>query len=301
MRTILRCSLVSRVGAGATKDVVNLARLESASLGLATKALSASICLDRLAKFYYNAPSSPVARVTGPLRVTIRRVFSSVNRVAFLIDGFNLYHSVVDLGRHERLRAKWLDIHSLCCSYLYLFGRDASLVEVRYFSAYAYHLNNASVVKRHQDYIECLKCTGVIPEMGRFKPKDVTCLLHSQLLKTTKGSVQCPLRGQFTKHEEKETDVAIAARLFGVLFSDECDTAILVTGDTDLAPAVRTCKRLFPSKSIVFAFPYWRYNRELHLLLPSSFRIHAKSYVRHLFPDPVRLSDGTTIHKPSSW
>jgi len=109
------------------------------------------------------------------------------------------------------------------------------------------------------------------------------------------------LRGEFTKHEEKETDVAIAARLFEVLFSDKCDTAVLVTGDTDLAPAVRTCKSLFPSKNILFAFPYRRYNRELQLLLPSSFRIHAKSYVQHLFPDPVCLSDGTTIHKPSSW
>jgi uncharacterized LabA/DUF88 family protein len=208
-----------------------------------------------------------------------------MNRVTFLIDGFNLYHSVVDLGRIQKLRVKWLNIHSLCSSFLYLISQDAAIAEIYYFSAFAYHLNDPSVIKRHQDYIECLKSTGIIPEMGRFKPKDVIC----------------PLRGKFTKHEEKETDIAIAAKLFEIMSRDICDTAVLLTGDTDLTPAVETCKRLFPTKGIRFAFPYRRHNRELKALLPDSFKIHSGSYVQHLFPDPVRLPDGTEIWKPASW
>jgi uncharacterized LabA/DUF88 family protein len=48
-----------------------------------------------------------------------------------------------------------------------------------------------------------------------------------------------------------------------VLMNNECDTVVLVTGDTDLAPAVRTVKRLFPDKTITFIFPYKRKNKEL--------------------------------------
>lgn len=85
------------------------------------------------------------------------------------------------------------------------------------------------------------------------------------------------------------------------MFKNTCDTAVLVTGDTDLAPAVATCKELFPAKAMRFAFPYRRHNQELKALLPGSFKIHHGSYVRHLFPDPVQLPDGTKICKPASW
>ena len=231
----------------------------------------------------------------------IRGVFTLMNRVTFLIDGFNLYHSVIDLGRFQGLHAKWLNIHSLCSSFLYLISRDANLADIYYFSALAHHLNDPNVIKRHQDYIECLKSTGIIPEMGRFKPKDVTCPLRSQLIKPNPQNVKCPLRGKFIKHEEKETDIAIAARLFEVIHNNKSDTIVLLTGDTDLSPAIKACKSMFPAKTILFAFPYRRYNRELKQLLPSSFKIHAKTYVQHLFPDPLQLPDGRKIYKPTSW
>jgi uncharacterized LabA/DUF88 family protein len=224
-----------------------------------------------------------------------------MNRVTFLIDGFNLYHSVVDLHRDQGLRVKWLDIHALCSSYLQLISRDATIAEIYYFSAFADHLDDANVIKRHQDYIECLKSTGIIPEMGRFKPKEVTCPFHNELVQSNPTNIICPIAGKFTKHEEKETDIAIAARLFEIMSKDKCDTAVLVTGDTDLAPAVRTCKELFPAKVMLFAFPYRRHNHELKVLLPDSFKIHAGNYARHLFPNPVILPDGTEIYKPASW
>ena len=242
-----------------------------------------------------------MARVIGPLWVTIQRIFTFMNRTTFLIDGFNLYHSIVDLSRSQNLNAKWLNIHSLCSSFLYLISKDATLAEIYYFSAFAYHLGDSDAIKRHQNYIECLKSTGIIPEMGRFKPKDIICPLRSQLVKSNLENVKCPLRGKFTKHEEKETDIAIATRLFELLFNNKCDTVILLTGDTDLTPAVRVCKNLFPAKTIRFAFPYLRYSQELKKLLPASFTIHPKTYVQHLFLDPVYLPDGSKSYKPISW
>jgi len=223
-----------------------------------------------------------------------------MNRVVFLIDGFNLYHSVLEAYNLLGMRVKWLDLHSFCRSYIFLFGKDATLAGIYYFSAYAYHLNDSSVIKRHEAYIECLKSTGVVPDMGRFKARETKCPLSKQMQAPNSG-INCPLRGRFVRHDEKETDVAIAVKLCDLVFKNECDTAVLITGDTDLAPAVKLCNKRFPDKTILFSFPYHRYNAELEALAPKSFSIGAQSYARHQFPKQVHLNNGKIIEKPPSW
>ena len=210
-----------------------------------------------------------------------------MSRVVFLVHGFNLYHSIIDTGRDfAGLGVKWLDIRSLCSSYLHLLGHSAKLEKIYYFSAFATHLNDPSVINRHRAYIQCLEATGVMPQLGRFKPKEIAC-------------PHCNKR--IVRHEEKETDVAIAIRLYELLSNDLCDIVVLVTGDTDLVPAVKHIRSLRPNRSIIFAFPYRRKNAELATLAPGSFKISRHSYVRHQFPDPFTLPDGTRIHKPSTW
>ncbi len=114
--------------------------------------------------------------------------------------------------------------------------------------------------------------------------------------------IGCPhCKKRIIRHEEKETDVAIAIKLSEMLFNNECDTLVLMTGDTDLSPAIKNTKRLFPDKTIIFAFPYKRANAELAQIAPGSFKIHKGSYVRHQFPSRVVLRDGTYIEKPDSW
>lgn len=207
-------------------------------------------------------------------------------RTIFLIDGFNLYHSVVDIGKEDiGCNVKWLDIYSLCKSYLHLIGKHATIESVYYFSAMAYHLNDPNVIKRHEDYIKCLAETRIIVQLSRFKEKTIT---DSQGRK-------------FIRHEEKETDVSIASKLFEVLYKDMCDSVVIITGDTDLAPAVKTVKKLFPNKYVIFAFPYRRKNEELVTLAPGSFKIRKGSYIKHQFPNPFKLSNGTEIFKPPSW
>jgi hypothetical protein len=131
-----------------------------------------------------------------------------MNRTAFLIDGFNLYHSVKEASTALHLGGagtRWLNFHSLCASYLHLIGRGASLEGVYYFSALARHLEAAKpdVTLRHRNYIECLKDTGVTVELGRFKEKHVHC-------------THC--KKDVLRHEEKETDVAICVKLLEFFF-----------------------------------------------------------------------------------
>ncbi|MBN2483641.1 MAG: NYN domain-containing protein [Candidatus Omnitrophica bacterium] len=211
-----------------------------------------------------------------------------MNRVTFLIDGFNVYHSILSLKKSTGYRAKWLNLSSLCSSYLNLFGKDARLQDIYYFSALAHYLSakDPGKITKHKNYITCLESLGIKVELGRFKEKEVFC-------------DQC--KSMILKHEEKETDVAIGVKLLEILFTDSCDSVVIISGDTDLSPAVRRCTELFPKKKILFAFPFARKNKELLSLAPGSFSISKKQYLRHKLPDPVILSDGKEIRKPSSW
>lgn len=151
-------------------------------------------------------------------------------RTAFVIDGFNVYHSLVDasrsLGLPDESGTKWLDLRGLCESYLALFGSDAALAGVFYFSALAHHLQEThpGVTARHQHHARVLRATGVQVELGRFKKRYVTCRHCTKSVKL---------------HEEKETDVAVAMKVIEIFCSDLADRVVLMTGDTDLAPAVR--------------------------------------------------------------
>lgn len=212
-----------------------------------------------------------------------------MQRATFLIDGFNLYHSVVEAGRIlQTTSIKWLDIKSLCQSYLYLLGKDITIDQIHYFSALAEHLRTSDPgkVKRHQLYIECLESTGVKVHLGRFKQKEVWCNQCQKFL---------------VKHEEKETDVAISVALMESFFLKTSDIAVLVTGDTDLAPAVRSMKRLFPGKKIYFLFPFNRKNKELQKLADGAFKINKETYRKHQLSDPVELRSGKQLFKPKEW
>jgi len=213
-----------------------------------------------------------------------------MSQVVFLIDGFNLYHALVDASRDRGgCSTKWLDLMGLCHAYLpaiqQRIGVRPALAKVYYFSASPVH-GSQDKIRGHARYMSCLRHTSVNVELGRFRQKTVFCPACQQ-------HVDIPT--------EKETDVLIAAKLFEVCFTDECETAVLMTGDSDLGPAVRTCHRLFPEKAIFFVFPYRRVSRDLAETAPESFASKPKSYMRHQLPDPLVLRDGTAIAKPSTW
>jgi uncharacterized LabA/DUF88 family protein len=212
-----------------------------------------------------------------------------VNRTTFLVDGFNLYHSLRtaqdELGG---MSTKWLNLRSLLSSYLPIIGKEAVIEDIYYFSAFAGHMDarRPGVTDRHRLYLACLASTGVIPIMGRFKSKTVWCY-------------NCK---ESTPHyEEKETDVAISVKLIELLHRDRADTVMLVTGDTDVGPAVRTAMDLFPTKQIGFAFPYRRINRELERLVSMHFYIRKTRYAAHQFADPCTLPNGRVVSKPAGW
>ncbi len=210
-----------------------------------------------------------------------------MTRVSFLIDGFNLYHSVIQASRDlGGASTKWLNIHSLCSSYLPDFGKTAKIGSVHYFTALPFYLNDGDKIRRQKDFNRCLESTGVDVKTAKFKSKDLFCKRCNQFTKT---------------QEEKETDVAIAAKLFELLITDSADIVALVSGDTDLIPAARTVDHLYSRDNIRFILPYGRSNDEIKQLFPNSIDVKKERYIAHQFPDPVQVSRRRAIDKPPSW
>lgn len=212
--------------------------------------------------------------------------------VSFLVDGFNLYHSLREIERLAKVPVKWLDLRALCESYLQAvrngIGERVEIAGIHYFSALAHHLSrmDPGIVERHRDYVAALENRGVSVALSQFKLKDIPC-------------PHC--RRTFTRAEEKETDVALGVKLIEVLARNECDTAVLVTGDTDLIPAIRAARRLFPHRKIGVGFPFLRHNAALKLASDYHFRIGQKDVERSRLPNHIQLADGRTLTKPASW
>lgn len=209
-------------------------------------------------------------------------------RVSFLIDGFNVYHSAVELSRNLGGKStKWLDLSAAMTSLLPNIGKATTLESIHYFSAFAHHMEAArpGTVKRHEDYLKCLGASGVSVSMGRFRKKLVRC----NACKTT-----------VVHNEEKETDVAIAVKLLELFHLDQCDLAMIVSGDTDLAAAVRCANALFLAKLTGFVFPYRRKNSELAAMTNIQFQMKKNRYLKYQLPNPC-IVGGTPIHRPASW
>lgn len=253
----------------------------------------------------YIIPGRP--RPPGPPGLRPRGFFM---RIRFLVDGFNLYHSVKAAERQlGGPPLRWLNISALCQTVVQsAFGPGNTLEGVHYFSALAKHLEQRKpdVVRRHRTFIEALKTTGVEVTLAEFKRKD-----HQKGLDEVRIQVR-PLRRWFAlpisgvrlsyrTHEEKETDVAIACKLLELLSNGTCDAAMLVTGDTDIAPAIRTARALYPQALVGVAFPFARHNQALEKIASKHVKISAAQYAAHQFPSVVIGRKGRQIAKPATW
>ena len=198
-------------------------------------------------------------------------------RTVAFIDGFNLYHAIDDLGQPKYKR---LDLWSLCETFAPQGHFD--LQKVYYFSAIAKWQPPAAT--RHREYVKALKVRGVRPVLGKFKDKDREC--------RSCGAT-------WVAHEEKETDVNIALYMLDGAYTNEYDQAILISGDSDLAPPVKMLRQRFPGKKVKVLTPPGRnHSFELRRALESYNHIKKIKPIhleRNLLPEHILSSDGTVI------
>ena len=102
-------------------------------------------------------------------------------------------------------------------------------------------------------------------------------------------------------YEEKMTDVRIATELIFDAFNDSFDTALIISGDSDLVPPIETVIGMYPSKRIVIAFPPARNSERLKIAATGYFRIGEANLRKSMFPDEVMKPDGFVLRRPVEW
>lgn len=215
-------------------------------------------------------------------------------RVCFLIDGFNLYHSLAqacaETGDHS---LKWLDLVDLSKGCLHLMDKTATLESVHYFTALPEHLHKTDPTRllRHKTYLRAITAHGPV------RPQIHIGRIQQQAVRITTDTG--PQEGRLWR--EKGTDVALAMTLVETLASGAADDAVIISGDADYLPAAQTIKRMFPHISLRFGFPRGRTSSELLKVAPLSFTFTTASYAAHPLPNEIRLPSGKWIHRPGEW
>jgi uncharacterized LabA/DUF88 family protein len=206
-------------------------------------------------------------------------------KVICFVDGFNLYHALdyFESGpNHNKFRKyKWLNLKKLAS--MFVFGKD-TLEEVLYFTTIATW--DAGKTVRHKLYIKALESQGVHTIYGEFKRKKKHCRLCG---------------GDFPSVEEKQTDVNIALRLLVRAIQERYDKAIIISGDTDLLPAVKMVRTVFLGKQIGLVIPIGRASEDFKKQVDFHYKMREHHLIKSQFPDPLILPDGTILAKPATW
>lgn len=166
--------------------------------------------------------------------------------------------------------------------------RPRSVVDhVHYFTAP--EQNEPAAQSRQSEYQSALLATNgarLTITQGRYQAKQKVC--------RSCGAT-------WTEREEKETDVNIAVNLVADAALRKMDAAMIISADSDLAPAVRVARELHPSLVLLAAFPPRRFSAELNRLMPSSFHINPARVRKALLPEQVPGRGGAIFRRPSKW
>jgi uncharacterized LabA/DUF88 family protein len=178
----------------------------------------------------------------------------------------------------------WLDIQGLAESILL---PSQELIGIKYFTSPISHSKGKQ--ERQNKYLDALRTRPLIEIIfGRFQP----------------DRKECDHCGHPAYHpQEKKTDVNIAVNLICDALEDRYDTAVLLTGDSDLVPAVEAVKKLTPQKRIVVVFPPNRRSDELSTASGGTpIRIWEPLLQKNRLPDVIKregLPDVECPHKYS--
>jgi uncharacterized LabA/DUF88 family protein len=208
-------------------------------------------------------------------------------RCTIYIDGFNWYFGIF---RHKP-EWKWLNIQS----FFEELRKDDDVLKIRLFTAMVgddrvFH-EARDRQKRFLKAISCLSKVEVV--YGYFQLREKTCLASC-------GKV-------YAEPEEKKTDVNIAVSMIGDAIDGKTDSIVLVSGDSDLQPAIEWIAKRFQKIKITVYVP--------SLMLEASER-RSDFYRRigvackflpidhlkdHQLPNKMLLSGGGSVERPSSW
>ncbi|MCL4472193.1 MAG: NYN domain-containing protein [Gammaproteobacteria bacterium] len=205
-----------------------------------------------------------------------------MSRVMVYVDGFNLYFGLRSKGWRKHY---WLNLHALATA---LLKPGQTLQGVHYFtSRIRANGRNLPDMQRQTTYLEAL---GTLPALQTH---------FGHYLEKPKQCRQCG--AQWMDYEEKMTDVNIAVQILSDAFDDRFDTALLISGDSDLTTPVNKLRTQFPAKRLIVAFPPGRQSFELKKAANATFTIGEANLRQSQLPAQVQRADGFMLQRPAHW
>ena len=204
------------------------------------------------------------------------------------IDGFNFYYGAVKGTSH-----KWLDFEALCQGML---PRD-HLVKIRYFtSRVSARPDDPQQPVRQDAYLRALDTLPLIEiHFGHF-------VTRSERWPRANRERGQPRTVEVLRTEEKGSDVNLATYLLLDAFKGRCDTAVVVSNDSDLAQAIDVAQSQLGIKvGIINPHPRNRRSHKLHGLNCLFYKqVPRQLLAQAQLPSVVHGSKGP-IRKPQSW
>ena len=208
-------------------------------------------------------------------------------RVTFYIDGFNFYNGLKAKSSVDRSWKKyyWINFVEFCQQFL---GPDQVIEKVKYFTAPP--LN----VQKQKRQGKLFKANRLL------NPTKLEFVIG----KYYKININCPnCNTTFQKPEEKRTDVNISVQLIGDCALNKCDSLVLISADSDLAPAISYIKKNFTNKKIKLYFPPERSSADLFNIMSRKVVFLANNkgkFNKSIMPETVRAG-GQSVTIPSQW
>ncbi len=184
---------------------------------------------------------------------------------------------------------KWLNLER----YFRQLRNSDNVAKIHYFTAEVVGPSLAN----QRAYLRALATLPTVQiTLGRFKRKQVRCRVQACAHQADR---------HFSSMEEKRTDVAIALQIVVDAFQNNCDRFVIVSGDSDLVPAVHWVKTLFPRKEVIVYVPTRHPTRgaavELRAAADKSKDLPIALLRHSQFPAQLSDQAGGVIDKPAGW
>jgi uncharacterized LabA/DUF88 family protein len=202
------------------------------------------------------------------------------------VDGFNLYY-----GALKGTPYKWLDLGALT---KVLLPKD-TIGRIRYFTAHvSARPHDPQQPVRQQTYLRALETVpGLSVHLGHY-------LVSYPRMPLRNPPAGGPRTVEVIKSEEKGSDVNLATYLLLDAFRKDCDTAVVITNDSDLQEPIEIVQQELGLRVGVIN-PQKARHRSRSLLNVTFFKqLQERGLARSQFA-PVLKDVHGPIYKPASW
>lgn len=205
---------------------------------------------------------------------------------AVYVDGFNLYY-----GSLKKPGCRWLNLDALTRALLP--SHDIQLI--RYFTANVTGGFDQNAPIRQQIYLRALR---TIPHLEIHLGQFTT---HKVWMNLVNPPATGPRKALVFKTEEKGSDVNLASQLLFDGFKNRCDTAVIISNDSDLAEPVKIA-RYELGMTVGILNPHSPQKKSRVLSADANFfkQIREGAVKSSQFAPTLHDAIGT-FHKPPAW